>query len=315
MSRFVPIRPLLSLMGISLLATSAFAHPETELLTRAEAEHTWSFEPIVVIALAVSAAFFYSGAVRRWRKPGWSAWHMLAFTLGWLTLLVALVSPVHKLGAMLFWVHMSQHELLMIIAAPLLVLARPLVYFLWALPLAWRERLGAMAKTRAFAATWRVATGALFVWLLHATAIWVWHIPYLYRASVENEFVHGLQHTMFLGTALLFWWTLVHGRYGRMGYGVAFVYVFTTAIHTSVLGALMTFTQTVWYPIYEGRTAAWNMSALQDQQLGGLIMWIPAGTVFVVLGLALLAEWIGESERRVRHTQVESLAARRTDAA
>jgi cytochrome c oxidase assembly factor CtaG len=172
-----------------------------------------------------------------------------------------------------------------------------------------------MAKTRAFAATWRVTTGALFVWLLHATAIWVWHIPYLYRASVENEFVHGLQHTMFLGTALLFWWTLVHGRYGRMGYGVAFVYVFTTAIHTSVLGALMTFTQTVWYPIYEGRTAAWNMSALQDQQLGGLIMWIPAGTVFVVLGLALLAAWIGESERRVRHTQVESLAARRTDAA
>jgi putative membrane protein len=220
---------------------------------------------------------------------------------------------------MLFWVHMTQHELLMIIAAPLLVLARPLVYFLWALPAHWRERLGAFSKNRTFAATWRTLTGALFVWLLHAATIWGWHIPPLYRASVENEFVHGLQHTMFLGTALLFWWTLVHGRYGRMGYGIAVLYVFTTAVHTSVLGALMTFAQDVWYPIYEGRTAAWHLTALQDQQIGGLIMWIPAGTVFIVLGLALLAAWIGESEKRVAYTRAEArvakTVARSTDAA
>jgi putative membrane protein len=302
-------------MGIVALAVPALAHPEAELLTRAQAEHTWSFEPVVVFALVLSATLFYRGAIRRWRKTGWSVWHVVAFTLGWLTLLVALVSPVHKLGAMLFWVHMTQHELLMIIAAPLLVLARPLVYFLWALPFRWRERLGAMSKTPMFAATWRTLTGALFVWLLHGSAIWLWHIPALYRASVQDEFVHGLQHTMFLGTALLFWWTLMHGRFGRMGYGIAVLYVFTTAVHTSILGALMTFAQSVWYPIYDGRTAAWNLTALQDQQIGGLIMWIPAGTIFIVLGLALLAAWIGESEKRVQYTQVESMAARRSDAA
>jgi putative membrane protein len=310
-----PTRAIAFVVSITALANQAFAHPEGQQLTRSQAEHTWSFEPVVVAALALGAALFYSGTLRRWRKPGWSAWHVIAFSLGWLTLLVALVSPVHKLGAMLFWVHMTQHELLMIIAAPLLVLARPLVYFLWALPLSWRERLGAFSKMRVFTATWRTLTGALFVWLLHAAAIWLWHIPYLYRASVEYESVHALQHTMFLGTALLFWWTLVHGRYGRMGYGIAVIYVFTTAVHTSILGALMTFARSTWYPIYEGRTAAWNMTALQDQQLGGLIMWIPAGTVFIVLGLALLAAWIGEAERRVRYTRVETLTSRGTDVA
>jgi putative membrane protein len=293
-------------------AAMAFAHSDGEPLTRAQAEHAWTLEPLVIILLALSAALFYTGALRRWRKPGWSPWHVLAYTFGWLTLFIALVSPVHKLGSMLFWVHMTQHELLMIIAAPLLVLARPIVYFLWALPLSWRETLGALSKRKAFAATWRTITGALFVWLLHAAAIWSWHIPALYDASVENEFIHGLQHSMFLVTALLFWWTLVHGRYGRMGYGIAVIYVFTTAVHTSILGALMTFTQQVWYPIYDGRTAAWNLTALQDQQLGGLIMWIPAGVVFIVLGLAMLAAWIGESERRVAFTRSEGLLAHST---
>jgi cytochrome c oxidase assembly factor CtaG len=112
---------------------------------------------------------------------------------------------------------------------------------------------------------------------------------------------------MFLGTALLFWWTLLHGRYGRMGYGVAVIYVFTTAVHTSILGALMTFAQNVWYPIYDGRTAAWHLTALQDQQIGGLVMWVPAGIVFILLGLALLAAWIGESDRRVAYTRAEDL--------
>jgi cytochrome c oxidase assembly factor CtaG len=157
-------------------------------------------------------------------------------------------------------------------------------------------------------------TGALFVWLLHGATLWLWHIPALYQASVENEWVHALQHTMFLGTALLFWWTLIHGRFGRVTSGMAVLYVFTTAVHTSILGALMTFANTVWYPIYNGRTAAWHLTALQDQQLGGLIMWVPAGVVFIILGLWLMAAWIRESERRVAFTRSEALAAGGRDA-
>jgi cytochrome c oxidase assembly factor CtaG len=135
----------------------------------------------------------------------------------------------------------------------------------------------------------------------------MWHIPALYQATLDNELIHALQHICFLGTAVLFWWTLIHGSYGRLGYGVAFLYVFTTAVHTSVLGALMTFAQRIWYPIYDGRTAPWHLTPLQDQQLGGLIMWIPSGTVFLVVGLAMFAAWLGESERRGKLSRLDAL--------
>ncbi len=288
--------------------TAAFAHPSAGMLSREAAERTWSFEPGVLIPLILTAALFIVGAVHRWSKPGWSVAHFACFVAGWLMLAVALVSPVHRLGALLFSVHMGQHEVLMIIAAPLLVLSRPLLWFLWALPQSWREIMGQFTKRPAVSALWMTMTLPLFVWLLHGATLWVWHIPSLYEASVEYEWVHALQHASFLFTALLFWWTLLHGRHGRLGYGMAVVYCFTTAVHTSILGALMTFAQQVWYPIYEGRTAAFGLTPIEDQQIGGLIMWVPASVVFIGLGLWLLAAWIKESERRVVYGATEQLA-------
>lgn len=288
--------------------TAALAHPGAETWSGRAAERTWSFEPGVLIPLAFTAALFTVGAVRRWNKPGWSVARVAFFVAGWLTLVAALVSPVHRLGALLFSVHMGQHELLMIVAAPLLVLSEPLLCFLWALPLNWREAVGRFTKRPAVSALWVTITVPTFVWLLHGATLWAWHIPSLYDASVESEWVHAAQHASFLVTALLFWWTLFHGRHGRLGYGMAVVYCFTTAVHTSILGALMTFAQQVWYPIYEGRTAAFGLTPIEDQQIGGLIMWVPAGVVFIVLGLWLLAAWIKESERRVTYGTTEQLA-------
>ena len=111
----------------------------------------------------------------------------------------------------------------------------------------------------------------------------------------------------FFGSAALFWWALVHGRFRRQGYGAAVVWVFTTSLHSGVLGALLTFAPRLWYPIYEERTGRFGLSALEDQQLAGLLMWVPAGFVFLLLGLALFAAWLGESERRVARTRSELL--------
>ena len=103
----------------------------------------------------------------------------------------------------------------------------------------------------------------------------------------------------FLISALLFWWALVHGREGRLGYGAGVVYLFTTAIHTSVLGALLTVAQTTWYPVYSARTVAWGLTPLEDQQLAGLIMWVPGGIVYVIAALWLVVRLFRESEQRV----------------
>jgi hypothetical protein len=112
--------------------------------------------------------------------------------------------------------------------------------------------------------------------------------------------VHAVQHLCFFLTAALFWWSLVRGRYGRLGYGAAVVYLFATALHSSVLGALIAFSPTVWYPAYASTSRAWGLTPLEDQQLAGLLMWVPAGLVFVIGGLTFFAAWLRESDRRVR---------------
>jgi putative membrane protein len=125
----------------------------------------------------------------------------------------------------------------------------------------------------------------------------------LFQATLRSDLVHTLQHLSFLGSALLFWWALVHGPQGLMGYGAAVLYLFTTSVHSGVLGALITFTGTVLYPAYSKTTESWGLTAIEDQQLGGLIMWVPAALVYIVSGLALCAGWMRESERRVRRRE------------
>ena len=193
---------------------------------------------------------------------------------------------------------MTQHEILILVAAPLLVLGRPLGPFLWAFSPAARRRIGRWTRNRSWSAAWRVVTGSLAVWVLHGLALWIWHLPALYEAAVQSPAIHAFEHVCFLGTACLFWWALIHGRYGRLGYGVAVLFVFATAVHSGALGALMTFAPRAWYPLYAHRSAAAGHDPLQDQQLAGLLMWIPFGIVFLVVALALFAAWLGESGRR-----------------
>jgi putative membrane protein len=209
---------------------------------------------------------------------------------------------------------MTQHELLMLVAAPLLVLGRPVVAFLWALPLGWARRVGRWGKATWFERTWRAVTNPLAAWAIHAVALWVWHVPALFQATLKSDLVHTLQHIFFLGSALLFWWALIHGPQGVIGYGAAVLYLFTTAVHSGVLGALITFAGSVLYPAYNETTTSWGLTALEDQQLGGLIMWVPAGVVYIIAGLALCAGWMRESERSVLRSEANALRLERAAA-
>jgi putative membrane protein len=258
---------------------------------------------LVWLSLALSGWLYARGVRRLWRESGrgrgvrrWEAW---CYAGGWAALFVALVSPLHPWGEVLFAAHMTQHEVLMVAAAPLLVLGRPLVAFLWAVPVGCARAVGEAAKAAWWRRVWASLTNPLTAWALHALALWVWHVPALFEATLRSDLVHTLQHVSFLGSALLFWWALVHGPRGLMGYGAAVLYLFTTSVHTGVLGAFLTFTGRVLYPTYGGTTGAWGLTPLEDQQLGGLIMWVPAGLVYVGAGLALFAGWMRESERAV----------------
>ena len=221
--------------------------------------HWHAFDWVIAIALVLLAVAYLRDA-RRSRRFEQS----VAFLAGWLVLAIALLSPIDSLAATRFWIHMAQHELLMLVAAPLLVIADPLRALLRVTPHAVLRPL-------------RHATPVLAA-LLHAIALWVWHVPVLYEAGIANEGVHAAQHVCFLSTALLFWWTVLRRAPG----GVAVLCVAATMIHMGLLGALLTFAPT---PLYEGYT-------LQDQQLGGLIMWVPATFVLLLAGLWAFDRWL-----------------------
>ena len=283
-----------------LLGSAAWGHPLDGQIPPAQPALNWSFEPGAVSLLALTALLYAAGLIRLWNRIGLGhgvrRWRALSFGAGWVVTALALLSPLHQWGATLFAAHMVQHEILLLIAAPLVILGRPLPVMLWAAPR--RVRISVGRRMRTWRGPWMLCTGAAFAWIAHATVLWVWHIPALFESTLHSEFAHALQHTSFLGAALLFWFALLEGRDRRSGFGSAVIYLFTTAVHTGILGALLTLTRTPWYRSYAETSGMWGLSALEDQQLGGLIMWIPGGVVYVVAGLALFAAWMNEAVQR-----------------
>ncbi|HUQ20813.1 MAG TPA: cytochrome c oxidase assembly protein [Gemmatimonadaceae bacterium] len=264
----------------------------------------WSWEPAIYVPIAVAAALYIRGSLIEWGRAPHARDRILRnallFSTGWVVLVAALVSPLHRLGGVLFSAHMAQHELLMTIAAPLLVLSRPIMPFLWAMPMGMRRAVGGVFTRGPIAALWDAISQPVVAAGLHGVAIWGWHSPQLYDATLTNEWVHAAQHASFLGTGLLFWWSVIHGRANRPAYGVSVMLVFFTAVHTTILGALLTMSESSWYTAYTpALTTPWGFTPLEDQQLGGLIMWVPATIAYLVAALALFLAWLRQSEVRV----------------
>lgn len=263
----------------------------------------WTFEPVTIALLSLSGWMYARGLTRLWHAAGRGrgvrereAW---MFAVGWLVLTLSLLSPLHALGGVLFSAHMAQHELLMTMAAPLLVLGRPLIPFVWALSPKWRRRTGQWSGTRWFAVPWQALTHPVTAFLLHAAAIWVWHLPSLYDATVSSEVMHAAQHGSFVVTALLFWWVVLRPSPARGGTAAAIALLFGTLMHTGALGAVLTLSSRVLYPVYASTTRVWGLAPIEDQQVGGLIMWVPGGIVYVIAALWLVVRLFRESEQRV----------------
>lgn len=258
----------------------------------------WTFEPWVVVLLVLTLALYLTGyarlRLRGARGHALRRWRLAAFIGGWVTLAVALVSPLHALSEALFSAHMLQHELLMLVAAPLLVIGRPLAMFVWAFPSNARLRIGAATRSGWLRHPWRWLTAPAVAWVLHAAALWCWHAPRFFEAALARPGIHALQHVSFLGSALLLWWTV----FGRISpaQGItsahAMLSLFTTMVHTGALGALLTLAPGVWYPSCIESTLALGFDPLQDQQLGGLIMWVPGGLAYFIAGLMVAARWL-----------------------
>ncbi len=245
----------------------------------------WSWEPSINLALILGTAAYLGGTIGCWRHAGYGRsirfWHVAAFLSGALVLVVALISPLDALSEELFSAHMVQHLLLLLIAPLLFVLARPLLAFLWLLPRDSRRVLARLWRHTRWARTgWRWLTLAPIVWLLHAASLWIWHAPQLYEAAIRNETVHVVEHLCFFVSAWLLWYTALMPTGGRRRYGTSVLIIIMTAIQGGVLGALLTFSPTLLYPIYSTSTIPWGLTPMDDQHLAGVIMWIPSGLFY-----------------------------------
>jgi cytochrome c oxidase assembly factor CtaG len=205
---------------------------------------------------------------------------------------------------------MAQHELLIGVSTPLLVLGRPLIPFLWGLPRGWRRPVGALTRRNGFARSWKFISLPSVAFALHAIALWAWHMPGPYQSTLHSELMHSLQHSCFIFSALLFWWAIFKVQRSELGYGSAVFYLFGTALQTGALGALLTFAPSLWYPDYAATTAPWGLTPLEDQQLGGLIMWIPGSVPYLIAGLAMFARWLRQAEVRSARRMAAMAAAR-----
>jgi putative membrane protein len=268
----------------------------------------WSLDPAVLAGLGVTAVLYARGMARlrtRSRRVAVRRREAVAFWSGWIALAVALVSPLHPLGEALLSGHMAQHELIMVLAAPLLVLGRPLVVGLWGLPPRWRRTLGRWVG--ALRPVWRALLRIEVAWGLHALAILGWHLPGLYQRTVDSDLVHALQHTSFLVTALLFWWSVLPGAALRGRHGLAILSLFGTMVYTGGLGALLTLGSVLWYPAYGEAAPLWGLTPLEDQQLAGVIMWVPGGMSYVLATAWLVIGWLRTAE--VRALRIERARA------
>ncbi len=268
-----PARAALSGTLLVLWATCVQAHG---------GEHAgasgWSLDPLIAGLLLVSSTTQVLGLSRLGpaRATIAPAWRVAAYWVAVLVIVVALFSPLDARADTHFSWHMLQHLLLMLAAAPLLAVSNAHFVALYAMPVAWRRRIGrgigmvpgARQSSRSPLAPWLGA-------LAFAAGLWLWHAPVLYEAAIANRWVHSLEHLVFLFTAAFFWRTVATAGDRRLNLGSSILLVTLVGLQGNLMAALITLAPQPLYATYAGP------GGLADQQWAGLIMWVPAGLIYL----------------------------------
>ncbi len=295
------LRPLIAAaLSLFVLPSLALAHGAVAPPpTFPDVLFAWRFDLLVVGGVALTAAAYLWG-VRRvngrhaLNRPPRS--RTIWFMAGLAAILLALVSPIEAYEDQLFSVHMVQHMLLELVAAPLLLLGAPITLSLRASSASVRRRLLRILQSR-------IVHGISFpvvAWMLFAAVNWGWHFSDLYNVALENPPLHYFQHATFLGAALLFWWPVIglDPSPWRMPHPARLFYLFLAMPQNSFLGVALMSASQVLYPHYLSNLRAWGPSPLDDQILGGVLMWVMGDMVFLIAMALVVASWARLEDRR-----------------
>jgi putative membrane protein len=243
----------------------------------------------------------YQRLARRRHAPELFPSRATLFVLGYVALLVALLSPLHSVGEEIFSVHMVQHLLLTLVAAPLLLLSNSMPVLLWALAPNQRATLGRLVgQPGPLRSVLRALTKPIVAWWLFVGTQWAFHLPAVYQLALDNRWAHYAEHVTFFATAVLFWWPVIGAAPLRtpLGFPARMAYTFLGWLPNSLLGAGISLSRGPLYPHYVDVGHALGIDAGFDQQLAGLIMWIPGDVLFAVILLVLFGAYLNDEERR-----------------
>ena len=254
----------------------------------------WTLDPVLLVPLGLALLTYVAGW-RRLMKRASAPPRPLLFLSGWTVLTLSLVSPLHEAGEKSFTMHMIEHELIMLVATLLLAMSSAGGVLAWGLPRPVRRALGGSWKAP-LARLWGSLTDPITATAVQGIVLWTWHAPILFDRALDSFGWHVAQHSCFLASSLLFWWAMLHPRRRDAGYGVSAACLLATSLIGGALGALMSFSQSPWYADY----AAMGMSGIgldpvTDQQLAGLVMWIPGGMVHGIAALVMFYKWLERS--------------------
>ena len=262
----------------------------------------WPIHPSIAIGCTLFLGLYYAGIGPLRRKYGWAdsveRWQPICFTLGVLILFVSLNGPLHELSDFfLFSAHLVQHLLLTLVMAPLLIVGTP----------DWLFR--ALIRNTVGFGVARVLTGPLIAFGLYNIVFSGWHFPMFYNWALENHNVHIIQHLMFISVAVLMWWPVVDPlpELSRMITPLRMVYLFAISIPMAVVSALITLTDSVLYQWYADAERVFSLTPIEDQQLGGLIMWVPGALIFWVAISILFYRWAKDANKEEEEARTELL--------
>ena len=282
------VRPLVAFL-LAALAAPAFAHGGHDHGVG------WTLDPWLIVPLGLALLIYCAGWARLANRASTPV-RPARFLAGWTVLTLSLVSPLHEAGEQSFTMHMIEHELIMLVATLLLASSNAGGVLAWGLPQPLRAMLGGGWKSP-LQALWRRLTEPVTATAIQAVVMWAWHAPILFDRALEHSGWHIFQHACFFVSSLLFWWAMLHPRGRGAGYGVSAACLFVTSLIGGALGALMSFSSSPWYSDY----AAMGMTGIgldptADQQLAGLVMWIPGGLVHGVAALVFFYRWLKSAE-------------------